>query len=93
MEKLGFELVEREFTGKDFNVVEMHFNNTVSKEDIIRNFEEAIQYADVQRYECIKYNDNVISLLSKNLDSIIADIIGYARIEREFRKKITTPLY
>lgn len=87
--KLGFELVEREFTGKDFNVVEMHFDNTVSKEDIMHNFEEAIQHADIQRYECIKYNDNVISLLSKNLDSIIADIIGYARfkIEREFRKK------
>lgn len=86
--KLGFELVEREFTGKDFNVVEMHFYNTVPKEDVIRDFEEAIQYADVQRYECIKYNDNVINLLSKNLDSIIADIIGYARfkIEREFRK-------
>ncbi|MBD5471001.1 MAG: helix-turn-helix domain-containing protein [Lachnospiraceae bacterium] len=87
--KLGFELVEREFTNKDFNVVEMHFDNSVSKEDVIRNFEEAIQHADMQRYECIKYNNNVISLLSKNLDSIIADIIGYARfkIEREFRKK------
>lgn len=87
--KLGFELVEQEFTGKDFNVVEMHFDNTVSREDVIRNFEDAIKYADIQRYECIKYNDHVISLLSKNLDSIIADIIGYARfkIESEFRKK------